>query len=58
MLEFLCEKYKNIGKKEGKQEGKKEEKQENAKNLLLLGVPIEIIAKAIGLSEEDIKKLQ
>jgi len=32
--------------------------QEIARNLLLLAVPIETIAKATGLSEEDIKKLQ
>ena len=32
--------------------------QEIARNLLLLAVPIETIAKATGLSEDDIKKLQ
>jgi len=37
---------------------RREEKLENARNFLLLGVPVEIIAKTTGLSEDDVKKLQ
>ncbi len=41
-----------------KEEGKIEGKIEDAKNLLKLGVSIDIIIKAIGLSEEEILKIQ
>ena len=37
-------------------EGKIEGKIEDAINFLKLGVPLEIIIKATGLSEEEIKK--
>ena len=43
---------------EGRQEGRQENKLENARNFLLLGIPIETIAKGTGLSVEEIRKLQ
>jgi predicted transposase/invertase (TIGR01784 family) len=45
------------GKKEGKQEGKKEGIREVARALKSLGDPFEKIARATGLSVEDIEKL-
>ena len=45
------------GIKEGKKEGKKEAKLEDAQNFKRLGVPADIIAKATGLSAEEIAKL-
>lgn len=41
----------------GRKEGRLEEKRENARKLKALGVSAEIIAKATGLAEEEIKKL-
>jgi hypothetical protein len=38
-------------------EGKAESKVEDARNLKALGIPTDIIAKAIGLSPEEIAKL-
>jgi predicted transposase/invertase (TIGR01784 family) len=48
---------KKIGLEEGKLLGKIEGKQEVAKNLLRVGVSIDLIIKATGLSETEIKKL-
>ena len=45
------------GRAEGRAEGILEAKTENARNLKALGIPIETIAKALGLSIEDIEKL-
>ena len=45
------------GIKEGKKEGRKEEKIDNAKNLILLGVDVETVAKGVGLPIEEIRKL-
>lgn len=45
------------GKIEGKIEGKVEGRLETAKNLKKLGVKSEVIAKATGLSKEEIEKL-
>jgi predicted transposase/invertase (TIGR01784 family) len=45
------------GRKAGKIEGKIEEKIEIARNLIAIGVPISDIAKATGLSVEDIEAL-
>jgi predicted transposase YdaD len=45
------------GRVEGREEGRVEERVEVAKNLLQIGVAIEIIAKSTGLSEEEIKRL-
>ena len=45
------------GLEEGRAEGRAESKLEDAKNLKCLGVSIDIIAKATGLSVEEIAKL-
>ena len=45
------------GKEEGKAEGKEEGKAEMARNLKAMGFPIEAIAKASGLSIEEIEQL-
>ena len=45
------------GRAEGRAEGKEEEKEETAKNLKALGVEAAIIAKATGLSVEEIAAL-
>ena len=39
---------------EGRQEGREEEKLEIAKNMKSLGIDIDTIAKATGLSKEEI----
>ena len=43
---------------EGRTEGEKKAKEKIASNLLALGVPIETIMQASGLSEEEIKNIQ
>ncbi|MBC7474091.1 MAG: hypothetical protein H7263_07340 [Candidatus Sericytochromatia bacterium] len=45
------------GKKEGLEEGKLKEKREIAKNLKSVGIEIESISKATGLSTEEINSL-
>ena len=45
------------GKAEGRAEGEKEAKVKIASNLLSLGVPIETIIQASGLSEVEIKNI-
>ena len=45
------------GKAEGRAEGEKEAKVKIASNLLSLGVPIETIIQASGLSEGEIKNI-
>lgn len=45
------------GRAKGRAEGRKEEKKENARNLKKLGVAIEIISQATGLSQKEIEKL-
>ena len=45
------------GKKEGKEEGRNEEKTQTAKRLKVAGVSLDIIIKATGLSEKELKKL-
>ena len=42
----------------GKAEGEKEAKEKIAANLLSLGVPVETIVQASGLSEEEIENLR
>uniref|UniRef100_UPI00257FBA2E Rpn family recombination-promoting nuclease/putative transposase n=1 Tax=Clostridium sp. UBA1652 TaxID=1946348 RepID=UPI00257FBA2E len=44
-------------REEGREEGRVEEKLNNAKNLILLGVDVETVAKGVGLSIEEIKKI-
>ena len=46
------------GRAEGRAEGEKKAKERIASNLLALGVPIETIIQASGLSEEEIKNIQ
>lgn len=46
------------GMAKGKAEGEKETKEKIAVNLLSLGVPLETIMQASGLSEEEIKNLR
>lgn len=41
----------------GRAEGRAEEKLENARNLKANGVSIELIAKSLGLTEEEVEKL-
>lgn len=45
------------GRAEGRAEGQTEAKMEMAKNFKVLGVPIDIIAKATGLSAEEVAEL-
>ncbi|MBR3744510.1 MAG: hypothetical protein IKN31_05305 [Bacteroidales bacterium] len=45
------------GKEEGLAEGREVEKRENARNFKNLGVDIETIMKATGLSEEEVNSL-
>jgi DNA repair protein RadC len=49
---------KQIGLEQGMEKGKKEEKNETAKNLLTMGIDIDIIAKATGLKKHEIEKLR
>ena len=46
------------GRKEGREEGREDAKQQIAINLLQLGTPCEIVAKATGLSLEEVTKLK
>lgn len=48
---------KELGREEGVQEGRQEEKLEIARNMLKLGLDIDTIIKATGLSKEIIEKL-
>ena len=45
------------GREEGREAGRAETKREDAKNLKKLGVAVDIISKATGLSIEEIEKL-
>ena len=49
--------YEN-GITKGKEEGAKEEKIEIAKNFLKDGIPIEVVSKNTGLSEEELEELK
>ena len=46
------------GRAEGREEGREERNMEVAINLLQLGTPCEIVAKATGLSLEELIKLK
>ncbi len=46
------------GREEGREEGREDAKQQIAINLLQLGTPCEIVAKATGLSLEEVTKLK
>ncbi|SHH89739.1 Rpn family recombination-promoting nuclease/putative transposase [Clostridium intestinale] len=43
--------------KSAREEGRREEKLINAKKLILLGVDVEIVAKGVGLSIDEVKRL-
>jgi len=45
------------GRAEGRAEGERDEKLRNAKNLKTLGVEVETISKATGLTKEEIESL-
>ena len=45
------------GKEEGRAEGRAEEKLANARNLRDNGVPVDVIAKSLGLTTEEIETL-
>ena len=45
------------GRAEGLQEGMMKEKTANAVNLLALGVPVSTVAKALGMTEEQVKDI-
>ena len=47
----------NTEREEGRAEGRIEEKKESTRNLKKLGVAIDVISQATGLSEEEIEKL-
>lgn len=44
-------------REEGREEGRREEKIKNARNLILLGIDAETVAKGVGLPIEEIRKL-
>ena len=46
------------GRAEGRAEGRADAKQQIAINLIQLGTPCEIVAKATGLSLEEVAKLK
>ena len=46
------------GLSKGREEGREDAKQQIAINLLQLGTPCEIVAKATGLSVEEVAKLK
>ena len=45
------------GLEEGRKEGRKQANVQTASNLLSLGVPVDTIAKATGLSEQEVREL-
>lgn len=45
------------GRKEGREEGRKESRIEIAKSLKTMGLPLERISEATGLTEEELQKL-
>ena len=47
----------DTAKDEGRAEGRAEERIENARNLKANGVPVELIAKSLNISIEEINKL-
>ena len=57
-LEEGLSKGREEGRAEGREEGREDAKQQIAINLLQLGTPCEIVAKATGLSVEEVTKLK
>jgi predicted transposase/invertase (TIGR01784 family) len=45
------------GRAEGRQEGRQEGQKEIARNLLAEGLPVELIQKTTGLTEDQIREL-
>ncbi len=56
-LQQYGERLKDEARQEGRQEGRQEEKRETARALKEQGVDVEVIAKATGLSTEEIEAL-
>ena len=56
LLERDREKFEE-GREEGRLEGKEEERLEIAKNMKALGIDIDTIVKATGLSKEEVLKI-
>ena len=54
---ILAEEAKEEGREKGREEGREEEKRENARNFKKLGITIDVISQATGLSKEEIEKL-
>lgn len=46
------------GLEEGRNKGRKKEKKENARNLKKLGVVIDIISQATGLTQDEVEQIQ
>ena len=57
-IEYAKETGLEEGLAKGREEGREERNLEVAINLLQLGTPCEIVAKATGLSVEEVLKLQ
>ena len=59
MLEIKIAREKVLaeGRAEGLVEGRKEERLKNARSLKVNGVSIDVIAKSLGLSEEEVAAL-
>ncbi len=57
-IEYAKETGLEEGLAKGREEGREERNLEVAINLLQLGTPCEIVAKATGLSLEDVAKLK
>ena len=56
-IEKGMEKGREEGMEKGREEGREEALLQTAKNLLALGIPLDNVAKATGLSEEQIRQL-
>ncbi len=56
-IEFAEQKGLEKGRKEGREEGKAEQRMENARSLKSLGVDINTIAKALGLTAKEVQAL-
>ena len=57
-MEEGIEKGREEGKEEGRAEGREEALLSAARKLLEMGLPIQEIAKATGLDEEQVKSLE
>lgn len=58
MIEWATEKGMAKGMAEGMAKGEKKKAMEIAKNMLLMGIEVSVIAKASGLSEAEIESLK